>query len=193
MDSKNLFEQAKHDGFATIYNDTPNEVVEKIKAYNEDMGVCRVNRKRAEKCAMTFTLINPIAAAVFFLGSMIAADHIAITVVTTAVFLAVYFVFTIMKRNLLVVSCASALLLLVSYWSLLLLAAAARNPAKNRYHSRVPHEHRKRAENSRRLQRLQRYTAHIQREKDSRDRDRGEVILRLKIKPKKRKPTAAPT
>lgn len=123
MDSKNLFEQAKHDGFATIYNDTPNEVVEKIKAYNEDMGVCRVNRKRAEKCAMTFTLINPIAAAVFFLGSMIAADHIAITVVTTAVFLAVYFVFTIMKRNLLVVSCASALLLLVSYWSLLLLAA----------------------------------------------------------------------
>ena len=39
------------------------------------------------------------------------------------IFLSVYFVFTMMKRNLLVVSCAAALLLLVNYGSLLLLAA----------------------------------------------------------------------
>ena len=78
MDSNEIFEQAKRDGFATIYTDTPDEVVEKVKVYNEEMGVCRVNRKRAENCAMGFILLNPISAIIFCMISMFQSEHIAV-------------------------------------------------------------------------------------------------------------------
>ena len=121
MDTNKIFEEAKRDGFVQIYTDTPEEVVSKIKRYNEEMGECRVNRKRARSYEVIFQLINPVYAAVLGLITLIGGENIVLSLVTTLVFLAVYVVFTFMKKNMIVVTIASATLLLVGMGALVLL------------------------------------------------------------------------
>lgn len=52
------FEQAKKDGFTTIYGDTPASVERQIEAYNRQMGDCRVKRARLRLIEEGYTVLN---------------------------------------------------------------------------------------------------------------------------------------
>jgi hypothetical protein len=125
MDKSELNEavnKAISDGYINVYTDTPEEVVNEIKKFNIEMGECRVNRGRMKKFELVFLLLNPILSVIFYITALFDGDHIAVASVATLLFLGVFFVFTMIKKNYLVVSVAASALLVISLKLLILLA-----------------------------------------------------------------------
>ncbi len=52
------FEQAKKDGFTTIYADTPEQVERQIGAYNRQMEECRFRKKRLKLIEEGYFILN---------------------------------------------------------------------------------------------------------------------------------------
>ncbi len=123
LDANEIFEKGKRDGFISIYLDTPAEVVGMVKDYNEEMGVCRVNRKKMKNLESAFVLINPVLSLIFYLMALIEAHNILISSIIIVLFLAIYVIFVFFKKNFLVVSVAAAVLLAVDLRLFILLAA----------------------------------------------------------------------
>ncbi len=123
LDAKEIFEKGKRDGFISIYLDTPAEVVGMVKDYNEEMGVCRVTRKKMKNLESLFVIANPVLSLFFYLMALLNAHNILASSIITVLFLAVYVVFVFFKKNYLVVSAAAALLLVVDLRLFILLAA----------------------------------------------------------------------
>ena len=112
-DVNEIFEKAKREGFVKIYLDTPPEIMNKVKKYNEEMGECRVNRKRMKNFEMGFLAVNPVITIIGYLAALLSAHEIMMSSIITVAFLAVYFVFTMMKRNYIVVTIASAFMMMI--------------------------------------------------------------------------------
>ena len=112
-DVNEIFEKAKRDGFVNIYLDTPPEIMNMVKAYNEEMGECRVNRKRMKNFEAGFLAVNPIITIIFYLAALLSGHEIMLSSILTVAFLAVYFVFTMMKKNYIVVTIASAFMMII--------------------------------------------------------------------------------
>ena len=120
MDIDELFEKAKADGFLHVYYDTPQEAVDKIRRYNEEMGECRVDRKRMKDMEGWFRIINPVLSLITFFVAMLGGKNIALTSIMTVLFLTLYFVFTMFKKNFYVISIAAALLVAVHPFNIVL-------------------------------------------------------------------------
>ncbi len=52
------FEQAKRDGFTTIYSDTAETVERQIQAYNKQMDECRFRKKRLRQIEEGYFILN---------------------------------------------------------------------------------------------------------------------------------------
>ena len=120
-DVNELFEKAKQEGFLYVYYDTPEEVSKKVKDYNNEMGECRVNRKKMFDLEKLFRFINPVLSILTFVFSLLGDDsNIAFISLMILLFLTLYFVFTMVKKNFYVVSIAAAVLMTVNMLNIVL-------------------------------------------------------------------------
>lgn len=119
--------EAQRSGVLTVYTDTDPELEREVKEYNELMSKCRKKMRRVNELEGAFFILNPliVVGLMFFdpyTTNTIQAGNLGPNLVLI-IFAAVFFYFTIAKKNLVIPTAVSVLLIFLHIGFAMLTAA----------------------------------------------------------------------